>query len=165
MKRITTQNWLEPDATGPAAGMEARAWRDTFLSIRLDRKVPGEVAAQFETARASMMYGLFFAPLVALGVEQCYWVLEAGLRARCAQLDLPVSVQDRQGRDHALSFHHNLRQLLEKGLVSEEDALLWKQAGELKAWLALPRHGEVVARDHALTALTRAATLLNALFA
>jgi len=165
MKRITTQNWLEPDATGSAAGVDARAWRDTFLAIRLDGKVPGEVAAMFETARASMIYGLFYAPLVTLGVEHCYWVLEAGIRARCAQLDLPVSVQDRQGRGYALSFAHNLRQLTEQGLVPGEDAALWKQAGELKVWLAVPRHGDGVARDHAVTALSRAAELLNRLFA
>lgn len=165
MKRITTQNWLEPDKTGPVAGMDSRAWRDTFLSIRLERNVPEDVAALYETARASVIYGLFYAPLVTLGVEHCYRVLEAGLRARCVQLGLPVSVQDRQGGNHALSFSHNLRQLEEQGLVSTEDALLWKQAGELKAWLALPGHGDAVARDHALTALTRVATLLNALFA
>ena len=165
MKRITTQNWLDPDTKGPAAGMDARAWRDTFLAIRLDKGVPPEVGALFETARASVVYGLFFAPLVTAGVEQCYWALEAGIRARCAQLDLPVSVQDRQGRDHALSFSHNLRQLLEQGVVSEEDATLWKQAGELKDWLGQPGHGNAVAGDHAVTALSRAATLLNKLFA
>ncbi len=165
MKRITTQNWLDPDTTGAPAGTDPRAWRDAFLAIRLDKGVPGEVAAQFETARASVIYGLFFAPLVTLGVEQCYWVLEAGLRARCAQMDLPVSVQDRRGKGHALSFSHNLRQLQEKGLIPEEDATLWKQAGELKDWVALPKQGDAVARDHAMTALTRVSTLLNRLFA
>jgi len=165
MKRITTQNWLDPDTTGAPAGTDPRAWRDAFLAIRLDKGVPGEVAAQFETARASVIYGLFFAPLVTLGVEQCYWVLEAGLRVRCAQAGLTVSLRDKQGRGHALSFSHNLRQLMDRGLIPEEDAALWKQAGELKAWLAAPRHGDTVARDHALTALTRAATLLNRLFA
>ena len=165
MKRITTQNWLDPDSAGPVAGMDARAWRDSFLAIRLDRSVPVEVAALFETARASVLYGLFDAPLVTLGVEQCYWVLEAGIRARCAQLDLPVSVQDRQGRGHALSFSHNLRQLTEKGYIPEDDAALWKQAGELKDWITHPKQGDAVARDHALTALTRTAELLNRLFA
>lgn len=165
MKRLTPQNWLEPDTTGASAGMAPPAWRDAFLAIRLDKGVPREIAAMFEAARASVIYGRFFAPLVTLGVEHCYWVLEAGMRARCAQLDLPVSVQDRQGKDHVLSFGHNLRQLMDKGVIAEADAELWRQAGELRAWATQPKQDNPVGQDHAVTAFTRAATLLNRLFA
>lgn len=165
MKRITPQNWLEPDPTGASAGMAPPAWRDAFLAIRLDKRVPAEISAMFETARGSVIYGRFFAPLVTLGVEHCYRVLEAAVRARCAQLDIPVSVLDNQGKGHALSFAHNLRQLIDGGLVSEADAVLWKQAGELREWATQPGHGDQVGPDHAATALSRAATLLNRLFA
>ncbi|MEW5771143.1 MAG: hypothetical protein AB1831_12375 [Pseudomonadota bacterium] len=164
MKRITPQNWLEPDPTGAPAGTDPQAWRDEFLAIDLDRKVPQAVAGMFETARGCLIYGRLFAPLVTLGVEHCYWVLEAGVRARCVQLGLPISVTDRQGRTHSLSFAHNLRQLQEKGAVGEEDLALWQQAGELRDWAAQPRHGEQVGPEHAHTALKRAAELLNGLF-
>jgi hypothetical protein len=165
MKRITPQNWLEPDPTGAPAGTDPQAWRDEFLAIPLNPRVPKAVAAMFETARGSVIYGRLFAPLVTLGVEHCYWVLEAGVRARCVQLGLPISVPDKEGKAHTLSFAHNLRRLVEQGAIGEEDATLWQQAGELKEWAALPRHGEGVGPEHALTALTRAATLLNRLFA
>ncbi len=165
MKRITTQNWLDPDGSGIPAGTDPRVWRDSFLAIRLERQVPGEVVILFETARASALYGLFFAPLVTLGVEQCYRALETGIRVRCAQAGLPVSVQDKQGRRHALSFTHNLRQLQDLELIPETDVTLWQQVGELKSWLAAPRNGDAVVREHAMTALSRAAALLNGLFA
>lgn len=165
MKRITSQNWLEPDTTGASAGTTPQAWRDAFLAIRLDKGVPGQIAAMYEAARASVIYGCFFAPLVILGVEHCYWVLESGVRARCVQLDLPVTVQDRQGKGHALSFSHNLRQLMDKGMIAEADAELWRQAGELRAWATQPKHGNPLDHDHVVTAFTRAATLLNRLFA
>lgn len=165
MKRITTQNWLEPDSPGAQAGTHPSVWRDAFLSIHLDRGVPVEVTTLFETARASALYGLFFAPLVGLGVEQCYRALETGIRVRCAQAGLPVSLQDRQGRRHALSFSHNLRQLQDRALIPPADVALWQQVGELKNWLAALRHTDAMAREHAVTALSRAAGLLNGLFA
>lgn len=163
MKRITPQNWLEPDLGGASAGLDPSAWREALLAIRLHEQVPAEIAALFDTARASMLYGLFFAPLVTLGVQQCYWVLDAAARTRCAQRAIPVAVRDRQGKEHALSFSHNLRQLVEQGVIAGADAPLWKQAGELRDWAVSP--GQGVGPEHALTALGRAASLLNRLFA
>lgn len=165
MKRITPQNWLKSDATGAMANVDPLAWRDNLLAISLDDRVPEAIAAMFETARGSVIYGGFFAPLVTLGVEHCYWVLEAGVRTRCAQLGLPVSFQDKQGKAHVLSFAHNLRQLTDKGVIAREDATLWKQAGELREWAALPKHPDQIGPDHAATAISRAAALLNKLFA
>lgn len=104
MKRITPQNWLEHDLTGAPASVELQAWRETFMAVKLDDSVPEEIAAMFEAARGCILYGWFFSPLVMLGVEHCYRVLEAGLRKRCTQLNLPVSLHDRQGKAHVLSF-------------------------------------------------------------
>jgi len=161
MKRITAHNWLEADLIDDTPP----AWRDVFLAIRLDDRVPAEIAAMFETARGSVIYGGFFAPLVVLGVEHCYRVLEAGARARCVQQGLPVSFRDKEGKEHPLSFSHNLRQLTERGSIAEVDLELWKQAGELRAWAALPKHGSLIGAEHASTALSNAAMLLNKLFA
>lgn len=165
MKHITPQNWLEPDATGIAAEVDPEAWRDALLAIPLRDQVPAEIAAMFEAARGSVIYGGFFYPLMILGVEHCYRVLEAGVRARCAELGLPVSFQDEQGKPHLLSFGHNLRQLIDRGTIAQEDVTLWKQGGELRTWATLPKHGNRVGPEHAATALSRAATLLNKLFA
>lgn len=164
-KRLNRTNWLEPDQHGRPASVDAEAWRDAFLAIRLDPRVPAEIAAMFEAARGCMIYGGFFAPLVTLGVEHCYRLLEAAVRARCTQLGLPVAFRDRQGKERPLSFQHNLRQLIGREVVSEADATLWRQAGELRDWAALPEHHAAVGQDHAITALTRAAGLLGRLFA
>ena len=161
MKRITSHNWLEPDQID----VTPPAWCDAFLTIRLDERVPAEIAAMFETARGSVIYGGFFAPLVVLGVEHCYRVLEAGVRARCVQQGLPVFFNDKDGKEHPLSFAHNLRQLTDRGTIAPDDLELWKQAGELRAWAALPKHGSLIGAEHATTALSNAAMLLNKLFA
>lgn len=165
MKRITPQNWLEHDLKGAPASAELQAWRETFLPVRLGDNVPEEITAMFEAARGCILYGWFFSPLVVLGVEHCYRVLEAGVRVRCQQLGLPVSLRDKQGKEHAFSFGHNLRQLTAEGAISPADAELCKQAGELRDWAALPKHGNLLVPEHVSTAFTRAATLLNKLFA
>ena len=82
-----------------------------------------------------------------------------------SQEGLPVSFRDKQDKEHPYSFNHNLRQLTDRGVIAQEDAALWKQAGELREWASLPKHDTVVGPDHAATALSRAATLLNRLFA
>lgn len=97
-------------------------------------------------------------------MEHCDRLLEAAVRTRCAQLGLPVAFRDHQGREHPLSFQHNLRQLIGREAVSEADATLWRQAGELRHWAALPEPHAAVGPDHAITALIRAAGLLGRLF-
>jgi hypothetical protein len=165
MKRLNRTNWLEADQHGGPVPVDAEAWRDAFLAIRLDPRVPPEIAAMFEAARGCMIYGGFFAPLVTLGVEHCYRLLEAAVRARCAQLGLPVAIRDRQGKDRPLSFQHNLRQLIGREAISDADATLLRQAGELRDWAALPEHHAVIGQEYAITALTRTAGLLGRLFA
>jgi hypothetical protein len=162
MKKLSADNWLQPD--GPVAG-GSEAWRDAFLGIHLDRRVPADIAAMFDAARGAMIYGRFFAPLVSLGVEHCYRLLEAAARARCLQLGLEVDFADKQGRRHELSFDHNLRQLQAHGALDVAALGRWQQARELRNWAADPAHQAVLTPSHGVTALTRTAELLAGLFA
>jgi len=164
MKAINHDNWLLADAGSKGQIADSRRWREAFLSIRLDPAVNREVASMFEAARGSMLYGYFFQPLMALGLEQCYRVLENGSRVRCAQAGLPVFCADSRGRQHPLSFGHNLRALAVQGLISDADQALWQQARELRDWVAAPEHQAVLTLEHGVTALARAAELLGRLF-
>ncbi len=164
MKTINHENWLQADIGGKERNADPRKWREAFLSIRLDPAVDREVARMFEAARGGMLYGYFFQPLMAMGLEQCYRVLESGARARCRQAGLAVTCADSQGRQHPLSFGHNLRALAKLGLIVEADLLLWHQARELRDWVVAPEHQAVLTLDHGVTALARAAELLGKLF-
>ncbi len=164
MKSINHDNWLQADTRGPDRDGDARIWRETILTVRLDAAVNREVARMFEAARGGLLYGYFFQPLLAMGVEQCYRVLESGARARCAEAGLVVSCNDNQGRAHPLSFGHNLRALLQQGLIPETDRVLWQQAREMRDWVATPEHQAILTRDHGATALARVAELLGRLY-
>jgi hypothetical protein len=164
MKTINHENWLLADPGGKDRNADAGKWREALLGIRLDPAVDREVARMFEAARGGMLYGYFFQPLMAMGLEQCYRVLERGARARCLQADLAVSCADSQGKQHPLSFGHNLRALAKLGLITEADLVLWHQARELRDWVADPAHQALLTLDHGVTALARAAELLGRLF-
>jgi len=163
MKVIDQDNWLQADSSNGRTA-DARKWRESFLAIRLDPAVNRDVACMFEAARGGMLYGYFFQPLMAMGAEQCYRVLESGVRARCAEAGLPVTCADNQGRQHHLSFGHNLRALVKQGLIPEADLKLWQQAREMRDWVVAPEHQTALTLDHGVTALMRAAELLGRLF-
>jgi len=162
VKPLAAHNWLEADPASQPGALSVQAWRDRLLSLKLASQVPAEVAHLYDTARGCLVYGPFFAPLVSVGVEQCYRALELALRVRGGDAGLAVTVQDKQGKAHALSYAHNLRQLADQGLITPEDAPLWKQAGELRDWAAQP--GQGLGLEHGAIALERAAGLLNRLF-
>lgn len=164
MKAINHDNWLMADVEGRTPVADARVWRQAFLAIRLDPRVPADVVRLFEAARGGMLYGYFFRPLLITGVEQCYRVLESGARARCAQMGLAVFCNDSQGKAHPLSFGHNLNALVKQGLIESADLILWQQARELRDWVAAPEHQATLTLNHGVTALTRAADLLGRLF-
>lgn len=164
MKVIDHDNWLLADAAGRGQVADVRAWRQAFLGIRLDPAVPQDVARLFEAARGGMLYSYFFQPLLISGVEQCYRALESGARARCAQMGVDVFCPDKHGKLHPLSFVHNLQLLAKNGLIEETDMTLWRQARELRDWVALPAHQPSLSLEHGVTALTRAADLLGKLF-
>lgn len=164
MKTLDHDNWLIADPDRKGRVVDARAWREALLSIRLEPAVPGEIGRMFEAARAGMLYGHFFQPLLAMGVEQCYRVLEYGARMRCLQAGLTVTCTDSQGRQHPLSFAHNLRALARLGLITEAELIQWRQAPELRDWVAAPQHQAALTLEHGVTALSRAADLLGRLF-
>jgi hypothetical protein len=111
-----------------------------------------------------MVYGYFFRPLLVLGVEHCYRLLEVAARSRCVLAGMPVSCADSQGKEHPLSFSHNLRALVSRGIIPEDDLKLWHQARELRNWAAEPEHQSALSAEHGLTALERTAELLGTLF-
>ena len=161
MKRITSDNWLQADGAMPGS---SEAWRDAFLRIQLDAAVPDEIATMFEAARGAMIYGRFFSPLLTMGVEHCYRLLEVAARSRCLGLGLPVVIVDRQGKEHPLSFEHMLRALVAEGAVTPEENGRWQQARELRNWAAQPQHQSILTPSHGVTALLNTAELLGKLF-
>jgi hypothetical protein len=75
-KRITAENWQDADVPRLFGLTTPDNWIGAHLQPQLSPNVPQEIAALFEVARGSMIYGWFFYPLITLGAEQCYRVLD-----------------------------------------------------------------------------------------
>jgi len=164
-KQITLANRLEPDRH-PSYPSKLRGdkWVQACLKPKLEPGVPEEIAFLFETARGSMVYGLYFLPLASLAREQCYRVLEAGARQRCLQLGL---LKGRQAKDKFLldvGFAEILKALTKAGKISPLDVDRWSAVLFLRNCFSHPTSQSITRLEDAVSTLDYAADLLNRLF-
>jgi hypothetical protein len=131
-KRITAANWQEPDVPRLFGRMTAEAWIEAHLTPQLSPKVPKEIAALFEVARGSMIYGWFFYPLLTLASEQCYRVLEAAARHRCAQAGILLKRTNKKGQAADTSFANNIKALVQSGVLPADDTRRWEASRTLR---------------------------------
>lgn len=164
-KRITLSNWREMDDViqFPIPVCEER-WVNACLGPQLATAVPMEIAALFEVARGSMIYGWFFYPLITLATEQCHRVLEAGARARSSQLGLPTKVPKRNGKMRDSMFSEVIEALAKHGVISPKDRKRWDATRNLRNWSSHPVRQSISSPGMALSALDSTVELLNRLY-
>jgi hypothetical protein len=121
-KKITNANWQQFDETTQkwreitSAAKTNEDWIKFFFQPTLNPKVPEEIAKLLEVARGAMIYGLYFKPLLTLGAEQCYRLLDTGTRIRCNQVGIATK-----------TFKENTDALMNHGILSKNDEELWKE--------------------------------------
>lgn len=120
-KRVTAQNWQDGDVPRVFELTAPDNWIEAHLQPQLSPNVPHEVAALFEVARGSMIYGWFFDPLITLGAEQCYRVLEAAVRKRCEQAGIPTKRQTKSGKIIETKFVENIEAFIKTGVIAVAD--------------------------------------------
>ena len=128
-KRVTVANLFEPDdhpAYPSRLRGESEKWVRKCSKPQLTPGVPEEVAFLFETARGSMVYGLFFLPLAALATEEGFGVLEAGVRHRCKQLGLGKKKSGKADAFPEKPYLDLVYALHGAGKISEDELPIWK---------------------------------------
>ena len=164
-KQITLENLLEPDEHPKyPSPLRADKWVRECLKPQLDPSVPVEVAFLFEVARGSLIYGIYYLPLVALAAEQGFRVLEAGVRHRCKQLGL---VKKNSAKPHALPDAHFVElvgALHEAGKIPESDVAAWKAMVYLRNVFSHAADQYIRKRHEAIEQLAYVAEMLNRLF-
>lgn len=164
-KKLTVENWLEPDpvmaafvsisAASTVAPMSADDWAAQFLIPQLSATVPAEVAALFEVARSSIAYGYFFYPLFTLGGEQLLRVAEAAASAKCTQLNAPRSVR---------KFFEKIDYLQTQNTISQQEHTQWTALRKLRNIASHPQQQMILTPGNILSLLTNVATQINDLF-
>ena len=140
------------------------AWLDYFLRPVLNECVPNEIAALLEVARSALIYGIFFYPLVTLGSEQCYRILEAGVRLRCDQLAIPTKTVTKSGRERPTRFDENLDALLASGCVLQASREQWDAVRRLRNSASHPSSQMILDPGQAQGQLELTVNFLNDLF-
>jgi len=144
-----------------AVAKNEEQWIKFFFLPKLDSKVPPEIAKLLEVARGAMIYGWNFYPLLTLGVEQCYRLLDTGTRVRCNQLGILTKKNGGKGNT---SFKENTDALMKHGLISKADEIRWNAVRNLRNWSSHPERQSLFDPGQAQGILLTTVNFLNDLF-
>lgn len=162
--RLSVETWREPDPTStqfalPSAGLRQQAdpdgWAAAFLAVELDDQVPEDVRELFDVARAAMLYGWFYYPLLRLGEEHLARVTESAARARYRQLG---------GSDDRPRFADVIKWLARRGAITETEKDRWLTIRKGRNLASHPERRGLVPPDHALRVLRALAQDIDRLF-
>ena len=163
-KILTADNWRDTDPIWKVFGDFAvhpspqRQWVEEVLAINLAPHVPVQLRKLFEIARASLIYALYFYPLLTLGTEQLFRVHEAAARIRCQMANAP----EKETRN----FDGQIKWLIGAGLIAgRDDDKRWHAVRQLRNSTSHPKDQNIFDPNMALTMLEGAAEKINELFA
>jgi Domain of unknown function (DUF4145) len=169
-KQISVINWQQIDEASKtwcaitSVAKNDKEWIKFFSRVRLDSQVPPEIARLFEVVRGAMIYGWFFYPLLTLGIDQCWRILEAGLRLRCQQLGVPTKKTIKNGKEKNTNFYENIAALSKRGIILEEDKKRWDGVRNLRNSGSHPERQLIDDPGQAQNILSLTASFLNDLF-
>lgn len=164
-KVITPKNWQSEDESPQYFIRDPNVWIALYLGPKLGAQVPKDIAALFEVARGSMVYGWYFYPLLTVGTEQCYRIAEAAVRFRCKQLGEPLVSVIKKSHERQRSFHDLCQALVQRGVIAESDIEFWMAARKLRNWASHPQDQSILMPGQAVGVLQRTADKVNELFA
>jgi hypothetical protein len=125
---VSLENWPTPDPVWQAFAHPpfrdpADAWVQDVLKHDLSPAVPVAVRELFEVARGTLIYGFLYYPLLTVGTEQIFRVLEAAVSSKCVVLGAPAQAD---------SFFTKLRWLLKIEAIDQETHRRWHIMRELR---------------------------------
>ena len=129
-KRLSLENWLTVDPVWDAfANSEPSEWVHDLLKVNLDPVVPLAIRKLFETARGTLVYGLMFYPLLTIGTEQLFRVLEAAATNKCMAMNAPAKIKN---------FSHKIKWLSENNTIAKEQYIRWNSIRQLRNQVSQP---------------------------
>lgn len=171
VKKITVQNWMKPDEASiiwrqmTAVAKTDAQWAEFFLEPTLCPEVPVEIAKLLEVARAAMMQAWFYYPLATLGMEQCYRLMETGVRLRCEAAGIATKVNAKNGKEFSTTFKQNIEALKSNNIISQAHELRWEAIRDLRNDASHPERRSIFDPGQAQGTLLLLVECLNEMFA
>src|ERR1700722_15645371 len=169
-KEIDTANWQSHDETTALwmritdVAKTPAEWVEFYLRPQLKPTIPREIVALLEVARGAMIYGWFFYPLLALGAEQRWRVLETGVRIRCQQIGIQTKRTSGKGHERETNFSENVIALLGSKDAVKLDKSRWDAVRRLRNSTSHPSRQMILDPGQTQRVLETAVELLNNLF-
>lgn len=160
-KTIGPENWLKIDPAWGGIVMSsshpdpAIAWIVDIMAPRLPAYAPDTVVRLFEAARGTLVYALFFYPMLTHGLDLLMRVLETAAAERCAALGAPPGV----GR-----FSRMVGWLIARDAIPADEHERWRLAVLLRNEAAHPTDQSIYSPGMALSQLDFVVELIEALY-
>jgi hypothetical protein len=156
-KRLSLENWLTVDPVWDAfEKSDPSEWVHDLLKVNLDPVVPLAIRKLFETARGTLVYGLMFYPLLTIGTEQLFRVLEAAATNKCMAMNAPAKIQ---------KFSHKIKWLSENHTIAQDQYIRWDSTRHLRNQVSHLQDQNIFDPNIAIDQLYIAIELINQLFA
>ena len=166
-KRLTAENWLEPDPVSTLLGVMDRRdgsvrplapgdYVQPALQPQLGRMVPEDICDLYEVARGTLAYGFYFYPLLTLAADQCFRVAEAAVNLKAEELSCPKRVS---------SFGAKIDWLVAAGAIPSHDQESWHGLRHLRNEGSHPRRQHIFTPGIAFNTFHHVAELVNTVFA
>src|SRR3982074_2627239 len=120
-KRLSLENWLTVDPVWDA--FDKSAWVRDLLKVNLDPVVPLAIRKLFETARGTLVYSLMFYPLLTIGTERLFRVLEAAATNKCMAMNAPAKLK---------TFYDKLKWLSQNDTIAKDQYKRWDTSRQLR---------------------------------
>jgi hypothetical protein len=170
-KRLTVDNWREPDeaahafreinlATGERREATADRWAERFLAVELSLQVPDAIRDMWVVARGMLLYAWFFYPLYALADDQLHRVADAAVLLRYQQADGPLD--GRSGDWPALKAR--LDWLIAQGIIDKTVEQRWDAIRNLRNYGSHATYARIEMPIDALQSLGILAKEIDALY-
>ena len=160
-KRLSSANWLtvDPAWEGVVISLSgsdpSTGWVEDLTRVELDSVIPLSLRKVFEVARGTLVYGLMFYPLLTLGAEQLFRVLEAAVSLQCHALNAPSQIR---------TFSRKIDWLTSQKLITPEEQARWHAMRKLRNLGSHPTEQAIFSVGMTLTVLDSTVELINMLF-
>lgn len=163
-KKLTINNWLSPEnvmvrevvdilPNGVLIPLTPENWILEILEFELLMIVPFEVRKLFAVAQGSIAYGYFFYPLLTLGSEQLYRVIEASVDHKCKELSRDKPKE---------KFACKIDWLIKKSVITGKDR--WDSIRSIRNETSHPKSQTIISREMVLSDLKVVTECINSLF-
>lgn len=130
------------------------AWVFDLTEVRLNPAVPLPIQKLFEVARGILVYSLMYYPLLTLGAEQLFRVVEAAVAAKCKHASAP----------HITKFSQRIDWLVKHGHIPADERARWEAIVHLRNEASHPADQIILAPGMVLDILDNAVELIDSLF-